>query len=446
MIKNYNNELFTILENKMVWLTREERDAGDITITKECGDKILPVQIFINANVNRLGQSVFTLEDLITWTGSTPKRGAGKNIEKYKEVLKTLLAKGYIDDITSEEIDNLKQKDIIRVKYLFEVDDKFFGVNFNNVNRVLNVEYKVDKIELLKTYCYINARIEHRDTDMIDEATGLFIGGKAESWHDVIEKISKELYINKDTFTKYIEILKNLNLVFVDNIGLIKKDGKTTMSNNVYCVKGEELKYALKESIKYYKDEGYTILGKKTDTEIKKLNGLKGKKKELENKNKDTKEVDKKIAKIENEKIDRAIKRLQEQEDDDNEDWSYTTNPFQDAQANADIEARRSISQYIEMMQNDIKNEFYDRDLHYQWDRVKGEEEEKYNIKLDDFDCRFWDCGYYENLDLRKLNQIKDYWLKIKSKLNKPNVRVIKNNNYLGSVIANYTYDEELDF
>ena len=106
--------------------------------------------------------------------------------------------------------------------------------------------------------------------------------------------------ISKNTFKEYIDELQDLKLIFYGHIGKVQDNFNGIQeANNVYCVEINELDEALKTSKLFYETNGYKVLGKKYNKQVKKINGLKGKIKQMENKGQDTSSLENKLSKIE---------------------------------------------------------------------------------------------------------------------------------------------------
>lgn len=301
---NYNEgENFTILPNNVIWCAysrKEERwldgsifGDGITLINGINNNKIIAVLSYINSKENRRGYSEFTLEELITYCGLKPRKGKKGSNEQFKELLLELVKYDIIIDI-NDTVVNSSPKSIIMAKFNIEVEDKFFKIDSRNVDKIMSVG-NCDNITVLNLYSYILARLDRRDRDLPLEENGLYIGGHAEAFYQDEEKIASDLNISVTTLEKAIKILKELKLIYVDNIGLVKKKDKIHMANNVYVVKESELEQALEESKYYYKKEGYIITDKKSTKEVKQTIGLMGKIASEKKKGNNTSDLEKKL-------------------------------------------------------------------------------------------------------------------------------------------------------
>lgn len=304
MMKIEKEEYFIKLPNNLVW-TYEE---GEKPIIKDMNNKTIIVLSNLMFRCNLLGVCYFTLEDLIIKCGYTPRNGKGRTIEQFKNILLDLETLGFIID-PSVKIIEIKPNTFIECKISANIikneageDEQFFRLFYKDYKKILDIDSKLDKDIMLNIYCYINSRILHRADNDETEKYGIRMSGKAEYTFFKYDEITRDLDISETTFKEHLEILKENKLVFSDNIGLVEKDGRRKMAGNIYCVRECELKPALNDSKFYYEQEGYRILGKKTDEGTKKIIGLDSRIKQLKEQGYDTTEYEKKLAILENDK------------------------------------------------------------------------------------------------------------------------------------------------
>lgn len=299
-----------MLPNKIVWNHENRKD----TYLYVYGDKILHIFSYLDGMTNRFGKTVFTMENMITSCGLVPKTGKKGMTNLFREILINLELKGIIE--TKIDFNIIKVKDnitcILNMPVLKTVKAPIRNINFFNVTHSNYLEImdrytgKLNKLTLLKIYYYINARISRRNIVVIDNKVMSndiqCSGGKAETFYDSYEAIAKELGIAEDTWCTYIKGLNILQLLFYDNIGIVKKGEVSYTANNVYCINQNEIKEALNQSELYYISNGYSMSGKKTDAETKIISGTKGKIQQEKNRNKDTSKLENKLGKLESNK------------------------------------------------------------------------------------------------------------------------------------------------
>lgn len=299
------NEYFIKLPNNLIWAYTE----GEMSITKSMNNKTILVLSNLMFRCNPLGVCYFTLEDLVTDLGYKPKTGKGKINEQIKDILVQLEAMDFIKE-ASIPIPDIKFGTFVKCKINNNIpkdeeggDVEFFKIYYRNYIKLINLDIKSDKDILLNSYCYINSRIKHRGKD--DRSIGTYSWrneGKAEYTYFTYDEAVKDLGVTEATFKENIDILAQNELIAYDNIGLVKKDDKTRMANNVYVIDLEELKPALNDSKFYYKEHDYEILGKKSSEDTKKMIGLNSRINQLNEQGYDTSKLEKKLSKLEKQK------------------------------------------------------------------------------------------------------------------------------------------------
>ncbi|MGY0372496.1 hypothetical protein [Clostridium sp. JNZ J1-5] len=291
---------------------------------------------------NRFDKTIFTIKDMITSCGLKPKSGRDKdgngkvNIQ-FKEILSDLQSKGIIETHKKLKLENVNIDTYINCTFNMPIDKDPDNNNNTNFFTILHENYleimdrysgKLNKLTLLEVYYYINARLSRREVITYDGkrmSNDIQVnGGKAECFYDSYGSIVKHLKITENTWNIYIKELQSMGLVYYDNIGLVKKDGRTHIANNVYVVDENELSEALKQSKLFYETNGFIVLGKKTAKEIKTINGLKGKIAQEQNSNRDTSNLESKLENLENKKAKRkelANKTKKTETKENEENW-----------------------------------------------------------------------------------------------------------------------------
>lgn len=300
-------EYFIKLPNSLVWVYEE----GESPLIQELNSKTVMVLSNLFFRCNAIGECYFTLEDLITSFTYKPRTGKGNINEQFKNILLDLQKLKFITN-TNVDLREIKINTLIKCEMQSNIitkdgkDKQFFRVFYNDYQKIMAIDTKLDKSILFNTYCYINARITHRakDEETITEY-GTRNFGKGEYTFFKYEDIVRDLNISETTFKDHLEVLKVNKLVFFGNIGLIEKDGNRRMANNIYTIKECEFEISLSDSRFYYEREGYRILGRKTDEGIKKIIGLSSRINQLKEQGYDTTKNEKKLIKLE---IDKAYK------------------------------------------------------------------------------------------------------------------------------------------
>lgn len=307
---------FSKLSNNLVWCVEKE----EVSLCKD-NDKLLPVIVYLDThNSNITNECYFSLADMITTLGMTPKTGKGKSIEQFKSVLKYLQNINWLSEF---DVDKLKINEFVKCKFEMtykkddaDNDNEWFKLYYDNYVKIMNNDSKLDKFITLKVYCYILSRIKRNSSEKTLEDARKYCDHKGvniETFYDTYEAFNRDLGISKNTVLKqHLDLLVELNLIAYGNIGMVKKEGFTHMANNCYCEDEEELQRALKYSRKHYIGEGYILTGKDVKNSSKKVKGLKGASQTLENKGKDNSHIVKEIEEIEQEEKEQAIKEAKE--------------------------------------------------------------------------------------------------------------------------------------
>jgi len=264
---------FTMLPNRLVWSSKNEE-----TLLHTYGEKIVHILPFLDGATNRFGKACFTIEDMILSCGMIPKTGAGKVNSQFKDILIDLQSKGIIE--TTMNLEAVKMKEGIKCTFNMPITKdendnnvEFFMLDYEAYLEIIDrYEGERSKIALLKIFCYISSRIRNRNSiregSKIDTSNITVNGGKAECFYDSYYKVSQDLMIAEDTWGTHIKELKDMGLLFYENIGKVEKNGHITNANNVYCIKEDELPQALKQSKDYYRNDGCKLYDKKVSNEL----------------------------------------------------------------------------------------------------------------------------------------------------------------------------------
>lgn len=314
MVKYDYNDYFIKLPNNLIWACEKD----EISLVKAIGSKTTMVLSSLVFRCNPLGICGFTLEDLIIELGYTPKTGKGKINEQIKGILIELEKIGYIENI-GFPICDIKGNTFVKFKINNNIplnekgeEVNFFKLYYKDFEKMININHDCKKDVLLNSYCYISSRIKHRAKDDRTESYGMRTEGKAEYTYFTYEEAMEDLTVVEATFKENIDILAELKLIAFDNVGLIKKNDKIRVANNVYVVDIEELDYAINDSKFYYEENGYEVLGKKTNESTKKIIGLNSRINQLNAQGKDTAKLNKKLEKLEKERERKRKKKQKE--------------------------------------------------------------------------------------------------------------------------------------
>lgn len=272
-------EYFTLIPNKFIWDC-----GGGNSYMKEFGEKTIAILEYLYSRTSKFDLTFFTLDNMITSLGYTPRTGKGNTNEDFKNYLINMQKSGIIQNCT-KDIKSINANDFVQCELTIKQDKEFFTLYLRDFEKIFGLNEKNEvKMGILNLYCYILARLKKRDKDLCPGAEGYYAEA---TWFSQDQAIF-DLNMPKKSFTKYLKILVENDLVCYGNIGLVSKLGVTKTANNVYTIEHEELKQALSESKYYYIQEGWTILNRNKKKVTKQIEGLKGRIKQLEKEGYDT--------------------------------------------------------------------------------------------------------------------------------------------------------------
>lgn len=256
------SERFTIFPNKLFYTTN-----NDTSLYKLCKNhKVILVLDYLYNSIDKKYSSKFTIEDIIITYGYKLNRREGKINDQIKNILHILQQNKIID--SNKDISKITVNEFVKCIYNgIEKNDngnytKFSMIDNDIVTKLLSYnKTKVDNVLLLFYYSYINSRI-YRSSE--SHGKGYISGGKAEECHPSYDIITDNIGIKDDTIKKYNEILVEMNLIRIGNLGLCYFDGdkgKIRESPNFYVlIEGEFTddenaiwRWNLKEGMKAYK-------------------------------------------------------------------------------------------------------------------------------------------------------------------------------------------------
>lgn len=306
-----NNNYYSKLPN-ILFIPEKEYETNEVTrrsiYSDLKDDKLILVFDYLYTNTNREGITIFSINDIVTTYGYKIDNHKGKINSKIKETIFKLAVLNYI--IIDFDIFNIKSNELLKCKInndLINYDSSFTMLLRSELNLILSCE-DLDKLILLKLYCYLKMRMYKRYENRDIRQTG----GKAETCYPTYELINHDIGISEGIINKYINKLKELKLIVFDNAGvyyhpsnkLNKKE-----SANTYALYKDDMSHELelKESIKFYRkqmeEKGYIFIDKDKKQykyNNRKLNGELGALTRLKNKGKATKEQLQRIEEIRN--------------------------------------------------------------------------------------------------------------------------------------------------
>ena len=297
-----NIEYFSKLPNKLLLpLGEEEKSIFQLILD----DKVILVLDYLYINTNRIDESIFSINNIVTTYNFKIDLHKNKINDKIRCILKKLNELKVIE--IYGDIEKIKNNDFAKCKILIDLENNFFILKRNELKSILEYKNKsIDNMILLKLFCYLKARIYKRENKK-----ELYLnGGKAETCYPSYSKIYNDINISEGIINKYINILVELNLIRYDNAGVYYHKSNIKIkqeSPNTYALYDKEGYYKdeLKESIKFFRsrkeNEGYIFVKNKKNpykNNNRKLNGELGALTKLKNQGKATNEQLKRIEEI----------------------------------------------------------------------------------------------------------------------------------------------------
>lgn len=259
LLKELKETDFTMIPNNLFYGATKE----DKSLFEECKDyKLLLVMDYLHINTNRLGISIFTLEDMITHYDLKTNSHKGKMNDQFRNILEFLQFKGIISsDFNAKEI---KVNELIRCIYTgIEKNDKgdyikFTKVSYQAMDYILSYsDTQIDNYKMLFYYSYICCRMRKRDKNSNKDIN--CNGGVAEVAFPSYKTIDSDIALKPDTIKQYNDILTELNLIKIANCGLSyyreDKNKIVRETPNFYALVNGYEDSELAYGIKLYKDK-----------------------------------------------------------------------------------------------------------------------------------------------------------------------------------------------
>lgn len=191
------------------------------SLFSKCNDyKLLSVMNYLHINTNRLGETLFTLKDMIFKSGVKFNAGKGKSNDQFKKLLLLLQEEGLLSN--NFNVNEIKPTELIRCTYdAFEKDKEGNNIRFSMIEcdvieKIRSYcDEKIDNNRLLYYYGYLSYRMYKRSNAEV-------VGGRAEVCFPAYKTITEEIGITDATIKAYNDILIKLDLLRVANAGMHK--------------------------------------------------------------------------------------------------------------------------------------------------------------------------------------------------------------------------------
>ncbi|MDC4245547.1 hypothetical protein [Clostridium perfringens] len=230
---------------------------GDESILKKYGEKAFLIMLYINIHRSSYGKAYISLANCIEECGYKLNDTKGKTNDQFKTVFKELIKDKKIITNTNK----FKLNDLI-ICELEEMNNNFFELEQYQYDWIINSKSKSKKINLLKLFCLIKARIYKRQKDE-DINDGLY-----ETCFPSYKDIKDNCLISESSIKSCIDNLVNLKLIKYDNLGQIynPRTGETKKCNNTYAIYKKGWEEELNGSMRLYKqklkEQGWKVIKK----------------------------------------------------------------------------------------------------------------------------------------------------------------------------------------
>ena len=273
-----NKEFFSLIPNFVLIPTKEDKN----TIYKIVNnDKVLLIFDYLYMRTDRIGTTLFSIGDIIETYGLTQRKGRDGVNNQIRDILRALIELKYIKLLNEINIETVNKNTFVKCKLNINYKNNFFILKNSELKTILNIDNTYDKIKLLKLYCIIKARVYTRKGG--NNGINIHNTDKTGICYPSYKKIQSEIDISEGTINKYIQKLKELNLIDYANAGVcyhkVSKIKKETPNIYVLYTKDKLHEDELYASIKYYKrsmiEKGYVFVDDEEGykNNVRKING-----------------------------------------------------------------------------------------------------------------------------------------------------------------------------
>lgn len=231
---------FTLIPNRLFL-----RVNGKESLFDKCKDhKLLSVMSYLYINTNRIGETIFTLKDLIIKSKVKPSANEGKSNDQFRDLLLLLQNEGILS--CDFDVKAIKLGELIRCRYnSLEKDEhgnniKFTMIDCEVIEKIMSYDkQKIDNNRLLYFYGYLASRMYKRSSK---DGNIEKIGGRAEVCFPSYKTITDETGISEASIKGYTDILCDMDLLRVANAGIYEVGYKNKIreSPNIYTFINKE--------------------------------------------------------------------------------------------------------------------------------------------------------------------------------------------------------------
>ena len=233
---------FSKISNKLFYKLNDNKEESILKVTKD--SKTLLIMHNLYLMTDRKGRAITSIDFLIEELGYKVTK---KIQPQVKEILNQLKQLGFIE--YEGEIKSYSKIMKINTENL-NVNDEFFVVEEDELKIISDASDDIREVNnIIKVYFYLKARCYKRGTELC------YAGGQAETTYCSYENISKHTLISEGNIKKYIDILKEINLIDYDNLGKkYKEDNPKLLTDcaNIYALIKISGKEFIKDELRRY--------------------------------------------------------------------------------------------------------------------------------------------------------------------------------------------------
>lgn len=239
---------------------------GNIIMNNDMNDKRCTVFSYFSIRRGLDDYILYTVNDIVEWTNRTPNRHKNGINTKFIESIEHMSKRGMIHTLNKPNHTSLSKACIHMDVISNECkENRFATVYIDELNKILNYEnpnpkdsfFNVDIILLV--FSYLRMMIPKRknkfmpeDNRNIDERRMKF----PDAYDCYQNDIANDLNISQKSVSKAIDALKEIGLIYHEELPRVQRDGKWHTSSTIFCnFYKRESGMLLAEGKRYYMEE-----------------------------------------------------------------------------------------------------------------------------------------------------------------------------------------------
>lgn len=248
---------------------------AEIIMDKDMNDKRCTAFSYMSMRRGLDNDILYTVNDMTEWTGRTPNRHKNGINSKFIESINELSDRGYIHTLCEPNHTSLSKASIDMDMISRQCNEnRFASVYLDEIDKIMKYENPnpkdsfFNKDIVLLVFSYLRMMIPRRKNILLYDENG-DIDFRSERYPEAYDcyqnDIADELGISQKSISKAINALKEMNLIYHEELPRIQSDGKWKTQTTIFC--------------NFYKREGNELLA---DGKEYYMNEIKNKKKKLD--------------------------------------------------------------------------------------------------------------------------------------------------------------------